>query len=209
MDKRKSNELVYYIKVDSDEETKNKKKKNKNNNQDSYQNNNKKVFYSKKQKIDEDNCKSKINSGQINDDTSPTKETLNTPSDNKNNNKSKDNEKEKEKLKNKTKNNNIKLTSKVEKYEEDIIDRNNKNKGKKYRYDTLESFKKTDNDDDLVTSFERKPSELKSPKTISENSFTSSYEEEEISKKYEKKNNKDKSNKKDQKNKEKNKKGLK
>ena len=207
MDKRKSNELVYYIKVDSDEETKNKKKKNKNNNQDSYQNNNKKVFYSKKQKIDEDNCKSKINSGQINDDTSPTKETLNTPSDNKNNNKSKDNEKEKEKLKNKTKNNNIKLTSKVEKYEEDIIDRNNKNKGKKYRYDTLESFKKTDNDDDLVTSFERKPSELKSPKTISENSFTSSYEEEEISKKYEKKNNKDKSNKKEQKNKEKNKKG--
>ena len=38
---------------------------------------------------------------------------------------------------------------------------------------------KNESEDDLVTSFERKPSELKSPETISEDSFTSSYEKEE------------------------------
>ena len=41
------------------------------------------------------------------------------------------------------------------------------------------SHKKYDSEEDLVTSFERKPSELKSPETISEDSFTSSYEKEE------------------------------
>ena len=38
---------------------------------------------------------------------------------------------------------------------------------------------KNESEEDLVTSFERKPSELKSPETISEDSFTSSYEKEE------------------------------
>ena len=41
------------------------------------------------------------------------------------------------------------------------------------------SNKKNETEEDLVTSFERKPSELKSPETISEDSFTSSYEKEE------------------------------
>ena len=40
------------------------------------------------------------------------------------------------------------------------------------------SHGKNDSEEDLVTSFEKKPSELKSPETISEDSFTSSYEKE-------------------------------
>ena len=51
-------------------------------------------------------------------------------------------------------------------------------KGKVTKYNEYENSSKNDNQDDLVTSFERKPSELKSPNTISEDSFTSSYEEE-------------------------------
>ena len=197
MNKKKSNELVFYIKVDSNDDIKNKK-----NIQNTNQNN-RNIIYSKKKKIDEDNFKLKKISGLINDDTSPTKETLNTPSNNKNKYKSKD--KEKENVKNKTniKNNNIKSIPKKEKYDEDIIDTNN-NKVKKYRYDTFESFKKID-DDDLVTSFERNPSELKSPETISENSFISSFEEYEIPKNFEKRNNKDKSDTKEEKINEKNK----
>ena len=57
---------------------------------------------------------------------------------------------------------------------EETEDKNNN------KYDTFESITvtKNENDDELVTSFERKPSELKSPHTISDDSFTSSYEDE-------------------------------
>ena len=64
------------------------------------------------------------------------------------------------------------------------IERNNKeinniNKTPKKRKKSTNSYNKNDNEDDLVTSFEKKPSELKSPETISEDSFTSSFEKEE------------------------------
>ena len=227
MDKKKSNELVYYIKVDSDEETKKKKKKNYNH-QNSHKKSDKKGLFSKKSKKEDNNYKSKINSGAINEDSSPTKETLNSPSSHKKNkssrkdkikdrekdkekdkDKERDKEREKEKEKKNNKNNMMKSTPKKlkyskEKYEEDY---NTKNKNKKKRYVSIESTKKIDNDDDLVTSFERKPSELKSPETISEDSFTSSYEEEEeLPKNEDKKYKKNKNNKKEQKKKEKKKK---
>ena len=69
---------------------------------------------------------------------------------------------------------------------------NNINKTPKKRKKSTNSNNKNDNEDDLVTSFEKKPSELKSPETISEDSFTSSFEKEEKEENQEKLNNNEK-----------------
>ena len=162
MDKKKSGDILYYSKICLDEGAKKKNKKNLNY-QKSNHKNNQKTFFPKKPKKEPNNNEkynSKKSSVKINEDSSPTKETINSPSKNKNNT----NEKNKKKI-----NNNIKETPKK---------RNIKNKSKKIKCNTYESEIKNDNEDDLVTSFERKPSELKSPETVSEDSFTSSYEEE-------------------------------
>jgi hypothetical protein len=47
------------------------------------------------------------------------------------------------------------------------------------RKNSNNSSSKNEKEEDLVTSFEKKPSELKSPETISESSFTSSFEKNE------------------------------
>ena len=169
MDKKKSGDILYYSKICLDEGAKKKNKKNLNY-QKSNHKSNQKTFFPKKPKNEPNNNEkynSKKNSVKINEDSSPTKETINSPSKNKNNT----NEKNKKKI-----NNNIKETPQK---------RNIKNKSKKIKCNTCESELKVDNEDDLVTSFERKPSELKSPETVSEDSFTSSYEEEK-SKEYKK-----------------------
>ena len=54
--------------------------------------------------------------------------------------------------------------------------KNDKNKTPEKRKESNNSSDKNEKDEDLVTSFEKKPSELKSPETISESSFTSSNE---------------------------------
>ena len=208
MNRKKKSEIGYYTKVGSDEENKikikNKNKKNNCNNfQKSYQKSNQKSLNPKKIKFDVNNFekyKSKKSSGQINDDSSPTKETMHSPSNykkkanekTKSKSKSKEKEeKEKEKENKKLKNKNkidIKETPKKHKNEETEGKNNNK-------FDTFESvtITKNENEDELVTSFERKPSELKSPHTISDDSFTSSYEDENSNldkKEYEEKNKK-------------------
>ena len=77
------------------------------------------------------------------------------------------------------KNDYFKTTPKKKKISNDYIEENYRTKIKNKKFEINERNKKIENDDDgLVTSFERKPSELKSPDTISEDSFTSSYEEE-------------------------------
>ena len=188
MEKNNSNDIVFCVKVASDEETKKKNKKNINYNnfQKSYQKNHHKNFFVKNQKTEiktaEKNKINKKKSGQINDDSSPTKETINSPSNNKKISKINTSQKknEKEEI-----NDNIKLEKK------ESLPKNN-NKEKISKFNTFESAGKNENEDDLVTSFERKPSELKSPHTISEDSFTSSYEEEKSNydkKKSDKKNN--------------------
>ena len=181
MDRKKSTDLVYYVKEPSDEENKKKNKKNINYNhfQKSYQKNHQKLFLSKsiKQKPESNHTekyKSKKSSGMVNEDSSPTKETLNSPSNNKNiiDITPKKNDKKKDRT---NKKNESKKITPNEKYKEEnkkeIIS----------KFNTFESIPKNEddneNEDDLVTSFERKPSELKSPHTISEDSFTSSYEE--------------------------------
>ena len=57
---------------------------------------------------------------------------------------------------------------------------NDINKTPKKRKKSENSGVKREKEEDLMTSFERKPSELKSPETISESSFTSSYDKDEI-----------------------------
>ena len=154
-----------------------KSKKNVNNNfQKSYQKNNQKSIFPKKSKIEVNNIekyKAKKSSGQINDDSSPTKETMHSPSNKNKDSKEKPKQKEKEKEKEKERK---KINNKIDIKETPKKNKNDEKKNNKY--DTVESITKNENDDDLVTSFERKPSELKSPHTISEDSFTSSYEEE-------------------------------
>ena len=59
-------------------------------------------------------------------------------------------------------------------------DINDINKTPKKRKKSENSGVKREKEEDLMTSFERKPSELKSPETISESSFTSSYDKDEI-----------------------------
>ena len=175
MDKKKSNDLVYYVKVSSDEENKKKNKKNINYNnfQKSYQKNHNKTFFSKgtKQKTEVNNIekyKSKKSSGRINEDSTPTKETMNSPSNIKDITPRK---KDKKKRGNNDKNENVKKTPKGRNKEDN-------KKEKLSKFNTYESNdNENENEDDLVTSFERKPSELKSPHTISEDSYTSSYEE--------------------------------
>ena len=201
MDKQKSNNKVYFIKVASDEEeTKKKKTININYNNTFHQNFQKKTnnYFKKKANINENNnnniekFKQKTSSGHIHEDSSPTKETMNSPSYNNNNNCNSSKKKDKNKEKNKIKNNkyikqdiNVKILKETpkrkyyskEKYNEEK--NKTKNKSKKSESIESESIKKNDNEDDLVTSFERKPSELKSPHTVSEDSFTSSLYEEE------------------------------
>ena len=189
MEKQQSSDKLYFIKVTSDEETKKKKKININYNNihKSYQKNTQKTFFKKKTNIENNNLekyKSKKSSGQINEDSSPTKETMNSPSHNNNNFNFSQNDKDKEKTKEYIKQD-IKETIKKkefsnEKYNDENNNKDNKSKNKEF--DTIESIKKIENEDELVTSFERKPSELKSPHTISEDSFTSSIYEEEKSK---------------------------
>ena len=190
MEKQQSNEKVYFIKVTSDEETKKKKKYNINNNNihKSNQKNTQNTFFKKKTNIENNNIekyKSKKSSAQINEDSSPTKETMNSPSHNNNNFNSSQNDKDKEKIKAYIKQDIIKETPKKKKFTNEKYNYENDNKDNKSKnkeFDTIESLKKIENEDDLVTSFERKPSELKSPHTISEDSFTSSIYEEEKSK---------------------------
>ena len=162
MDRKKSGDILYYVKVGSEEDPKKKNKKYLNYTK-SYQKSNQTTFFPKNSKnelINSEKYKSKKSPVKINEDSSPTKETINSPSK-KNNNK---NEKSKKKA-----NNNIKETPKK---------LNNNEKSTNNKINTFESEPKNDNEDGLVTSFERKPSELKSPETISEDSFTSSYVEE-------------------------------
>ena len=176
MDKKRSNDLVYYIKGNSNEETKKKHKKNINSNnfQKNYQKSNQKVLFSKKAKIEvnyNDKKKSTKNCGQNNEDSSPTKETINSHSKKRKNTKINTNRKVKDKPEVKVQKEKIKMTPKKRYYEENKKEKITKNNAN-------ESSVTNENEDDLVTSFERKPSELKSPHTISEDSFTSSYEEE-------------------------------
>ena len=139
----------------------NEKKKKKNNNnaiQNIKQKNNQKTYFPKN-----NNFKTKKNPDIVNKETKPKDANLN-----------------KEIEKNKVKNNYINTTPKKKKISNDYIEENNRTKIKNKKFETNESnSKKNENDDEgLVTSFEKKPSELKSPDTISEDSFTSSYEEE-------------------------------
>ena len=181
MDRKNSTDLVYYVKVPSDEENKKKNKRNINYNhfQKSYQKNHQNTFFSKniKQKPESNHTekhKLKKSSGAFNEDSSPTKETLNSPSNNKNiiDMTPKKNNKEKDRTNKKNEN---KIITPNERYRED-----NK-KEIVSQFNAFESIPRNENgnenEEDLVTSFERKPSELKSPNTISEDSFISSYEE--------------------------------
>ena len=149
MDKKISYDKGYSTKI-SDEE--NKKKNNYNN---AIQKRNQKPYFPKI-----NNFKIKKNSGFVNKETISKKCDLN-----------------KEKEKTKDKNNYIKTTPK--KMSNNNNEENYKTKIKNKKFETIERNKKFENEDDgLVTSFEKRPSELKSPDTISEDSFTSSYEEE-------------------------------
>ena len=173
MDKKKLFDKVYSVKVSSDEEDK--KKNNYNNTfQKNKQKNNQKTYFSKN-----NNFKSNKNNGTIKEKSLLTSGVINSPSQKKNTITTtiKNLNKEKEKIKSKS--NYIKATPKKKKNQNDNNEENNKNKIKSNKYETIDSDKKLENDDGLVTSFERKPSELKSPDTISEDSFTSSYEDDE------------------------------
>ena len=173
MDKKKLFDKVYSAKVSSDEEDK--KKNNYNNTfQKNKQKSNQKTYFSKN-----NNFKSNKNNRTIKEKSLLTIGVINSPSQKKNtiSTKIKNLNKEKEKIK--SKNNYIKATPKKKKTQNDNNEENNKNKIKINKYETIDSDKKLENDDGLVTSFERKPSELKSPDTISEDSFTSSYEDDE------------------------------
>ena len=164
MDKKKLFDKVYSVKVSSDEEE---KKKNK-------QKINQKKIISKN-----NNIKSNKNNGPIKEKSLPTSGVINSPSQKKNaiSSKIKNINKEKEKVK--AQNNYIKSTPKKKQSPNDNNEEKYKNKIKSNKFETIDSDKKYENDDGLVTSFERKPSELKSPDTISEDSFTSSYEDDE------------------------------
>ena len=175
MDKKKLFDKIYSVKVSSDEEDK--KKINYNNTfQKNKQKSNQKTFFSKN-----NNFKPSKNNKFIKEKSLLVSGVINSPSQNKNaiSSKIKNLNKEKEKIK--AKNNYIKATPKKKKAPNDNNENNNKNEIKSNKYETIDSNKKFENDDGdgLVTSFERKPSELKSPETISEDSFTSSYEDDE------------------------------
>ena len=175
MDKKKLFDKIYSVKVSSDEEDK--KKINYNNTfQKNKQKSNQKTFFSKN-----NNFKPNKNNKFIKEKSLLVSGVINSPSQNKNaiSSKIKNLNKEKEKIK--AKNNYIKATPKKKKAPNDNNENNNKNEIKSNKYETIDSNKKFENDDGdgLVTSFERKPSELKSPETISEDSFTSSYEDDE------------------------------
>ena len=125
--------------------------KNKRKIKDNYfQTNNKKIkhwgFFVKKQKIEEHTNQTK----SISDISIPTQQTTNTYINSNNQNK------------NENDGNNDELN--------DII------KTPKKRKNSNKYSDNNENDEDLVTSFERKASELKSPETISKDSFVSSYE---------------------------------
>ena len=156
MDKKISYGKLYSTKISDNQ----KKKKNNYNNiiQNIKQKSNQKAYFPKN-----NNFKTKNNPGFVNKEIPPKDIILN-----------------KEIEKNKLKNNYINTTPKMKKISNDYNEENYKTEIKNKKFETIESnSKKIENDDDgLVTSFERKPSELKSPDTISENSFTSSYEEE-------------------------------
>ena len=170
MDKKKIFDKVYSVKVSSDEEEKKKYSYN-NTLQKNKQKANQKTYFSKN-----NNFKPNKNIGPVKEKPLITSGVINSPSQNKNaiSSKIKNLNKEKEKIK--SKNNYIKATPKKNQTPNCNNEENNKNKSNKF--ETYDSDKKYENDDGLVTSFERKPSELKSPDTISEDSFTSSYEEE-------------------------------
>ena len=173
MDKKKLFDKVYSFKASLDEEDK--KKNNYNNTfQKNKQKNNQKTFFPKN-----NNCKPNKNNGPIKEKLLPTNGVINSPSQNKNaiSSKIKYLNKEKEKEKNKAKINYLKETPKKKKTTNDNNEENNKNKIKGNKFETIDSDRKYENDDGLITSFEKKPSELKSPETISEDSFTSSYED--------------------------------
>ena len=152
MNRKKHHSNIYNIKETSEEMIKHKSKINDNYIQKSHTKIDHKAYFVKKPKRKAYNDKTKLiieNSFQI-------KNKINSNSDFKKENLNK-NEENNEEI------NKVNETPKKRKYSNNSINSNNKN----------------DNDDDLVTSFEKKPSELKSPKTISEDSFTSSYEKEE------------------------------
>ena len=168
MDKKKLFDKAYSGKNSSDEEDK--KKKNYNNTfQKNKQKNNQKNYFSKN-----NNFKSNKNNGPIKEKSLLASGVINSPPQNKNTISSKIKHLNKEKEKIKAKNNYNKETPKKKQTPNDKNEENNKNK-----FETIESDKKYENDDGLITSFEKKPSELKSPDTISEDSFTSSYEDNE------------------------------
>ena len=156
MDKKITYGKVYSTKVSDNE--KNKKYNYHNNNQDIKQKISQKAYFPKN-----NNFKTKKNTCFVKKEAAPKDEILN-----------------KEIEKNKVKNNYINTTPKKKRITNDYIGENYRTIIKNKKFETIESnSKKIENDDeDLVTSFERKPSELKSPDTISEDSFTSSYEEE-------------------------------
>ena len=156
MDKKIPYGKVYSTKVSDNE--KNKKYNYHNNNQDIKQKISQKAYFPKN-----NNFKTKKNTCFVKKEAAPKDEILN-----------------KEIEKNKVKNNYINTTPKKKRITNDYIGENYRTIIKNKKFETIESnSKKIENDDeDLVTSFERKPSELKSPDTISEDSFTSSYEEE-------------------------------
>ena len=171
MDKKKLFNKAYSGKISSDEEDK--KKKNYNNTfQKNKQKNNQKNYFSKN-----NNFKSNKNNGPIKEKSLLASGVINSPSQYKNAISSKIKHLNKEKEKIKAKINYIKETPKKKQTPTDKNEENHKNK--KNKFETIESDKKIENDDGLITSFEKKPSELKSPDTISEDSFTSSYENDE------------------------------
>ena len=168
MNRKKQNDPIYYFKESSEEISKNKNKTNYNYFQKTSKKAEYKTFFPNEQKIESYKTKSKKAS-----DKASTKETINQPqiskAQNKNNNiNNNDINKTPKRIKRKISNESNK------KEKENNIKNKNDSSNKKSVYEDEEEI-----EDDLVTSFEKKPSELKSPDTISEDSFTSSYENKE------------------------------
>ena len=152
MNRKKHRSNIYNLKETSEGMLKNKSKINDNYIQKSHKKIDNKAYLVKKPKRKAYNDKTKL----IFENSLQVKKEINSYSDSKNENL------------NKTERNNKEI--------------NDINITPKKRKNPTNSNNKNDNDDDLndlVTSFEKKPSELKSPETISEDSFTSSYEKEE------------------------------
>ena len=137
MNRKKSNDIIYYFKEASEELTKNKTKED-NKYIQSYKKVDHKAFFVKRPKIDSYMNKIRNNIENVNSG----KQTL----------------EKNDKVNNGT--NEIKKTPEK-------------------RKNSNNSSNKNEKEEELVTSFERKPSELKSPDTISESSFTSSFEKNE------------------------------